>query len=110
MTNANIQSYGGSEKIAYSLGLGYYDESGILKGSGFNRIDLNSSMNIIPVDKLTVDLRLNASLANRKQGYGSFSSSFQSSPMIGVVPGTLIILVLYIRGKVRLFGTILSTR
>ena len=44
-------------------------------------------MNIIPVDKLTVDLRLNASLANRKQGYGSFSSSFQSSPMIGVVPG-----------------------
>ena len=87
VTNANIQSYGGSEKIAYSLGLGYYDESGILKGSGFNRIDLNSSMNIIPVDKLTVDLRLNASLANRKQGYGSFSSSFQSSPMIGVVPG-----------------------
>mgnify|MGYP005761262039 FL=1 len=86
VTNANIQSYGGSEKIAYSLGLGYYDESGILKGSGFNRIDLNSSMNIIPVDKLTVDLRLNASLANRKQGYGSFSSSFQSSPMIGVVP------------------------
>lgn len=87
VTNANIQSYGGSEKIAYSLGLGYYDESGILKGSGFNRIDLNSNLNIIPVNKLTADLRLNASLSNRKQGYGSFSSEFQSTPLLGVVPG-----------------------
>ena len=65
VTNANIQSYGGSENIAYSLGLGYYNESGILKGSGFNRIDLNSSLNIIPVNKLTADLRLNASLSNK---------------------------------------------
>ncbi len=87
VTNANIQSYGGSENIAYSLGLGYYNESGILKGSGFNRIDLNSSLNIIPVNKLTADLRLNASLSNRKQGYGSFNPGFQSTPLLGVVPG-----------------------
>lgn len=87
VTNANIQSYGGSENVAYSLGLGYYDESGILKGSGFNRIDLNSNLNIIPVNRLSVDLRLNASLSNRKQGYGSFSSRFQGTPSIGIVPG-----------------------
>ena len=87
VTNANIQSYGGSEYIAYSLGLGYYNETGILKGSGFDRIDLNSNLNIIPINKLSVDLRLNASLSNRKQGYGSFNSNFQSTPIIGVVPG-----------------------
>ena len=87
VTNANIQSYGGSDKIAYSLGLGYYNEEGILKGSGFDRIDLNSSLNIVPIDRFSVDLRLNASLANRKAGYGSFSSSFQGTPAIGVVPG-----------------------
>lgn len=87
VTNANIQSYGGSEKIAYSIGLGYYDEKGILKGSGFNRIDLNSSINVIPIERLNIDLRLNASLSNRKQGYGSFSSQFQGTPAIGVVPG-----------------------
>ena len=87
VTNANIQSYGGSEKIAYSIGLGYYNEKGILKGSGFDRIDLNSTLNVIPVERLNIDLRLNASLSNRKQGYGSFSSSFQGTPAIGVVPG-----------------------
>lgn len=87
VTNANIQSYGGAERIAYSIGIGYYDESGILKGSGFNRIDLNSNLNIVPADRLSVDLRLNASLSNRKQGYGSYSSSFQGTPGIGVVPG-----------------------
>lgn len=87
VTNANIQAYGGADRIAYSIGLGYYNESGILKGSGFNRVDLNSNLNIMPVNKLNIDLRLNASLANRKQGYGSFSSRFQGTPSIGVVPG-----------------------
>ena len=87
VTNANIQSYGGSNTIAYSIGMGYYNEKGILKGSGFNRIDLNSNLNIKPINKLNIDLRLNASLSNRKQGYGSFNSNFQGTPAIGVVPG-----------------------
>lgn len=37
ITNANIQTYGGSDRMYYGIGLGYYDESGVLKGTGFNR-------------------------------------------------------------------------
>ena len=37
VTNANIQAYGGSERVSYGLGLGYYNESGVFKGTGFKR-------------------------------------------------------------------------
>lgn len=87
VTNANIQTYGGSERTSYSIGLGFYDEKGIVKGTGFNRIDLNSNLNVMPVQRLNVDLRLNASIAGRKQGSGNASNSFQTAPVIGVVPG-----------------------
>lgn len=37
-------------------------------GTGFDRIDLNSNLNVTPVKRLNVDLRFNASLMNRKRG------------------------------------------
>ena len=76
ITNANIQTYGGSERMTYGIGLGYYNESGVYKGTGFKRIDLNSSMNVIPVPKLNVDLRFNASVAQVKSG--SVGSTYQN--------------------------------
>lgn len=85
ITNANIQTYGGSERFNYGIGLGYYDESGILKGTGFTRIDLNSNLSVNPVKKLTVDLRFNASLTNRKRGEQSEGLSSGSS--VETVPG-----------------------
>ncbi len=85
VTNANIQTYGGSERITYGIGLGYYNEEGIFRGTGFNRVDLNSSMNVTPVNRLNVDLRLNASLSNRKRG--TKSEGLGSAPAIETVPG-----------------------
>lgn len=85
ITNANLQAYGGSERMTYGIGLGYYDESGILKGTGFNRMDINLSLNVIPVKRLNVDMRLNGSLTNRKRG--DQGSQFQTAPSIETVPG-----------------------
>ena len=84
-TNANLQTYGGSENMTYGIGLGYYDESGILKGTGFNRVDVNVSLNVIPVRRLNVDMRLNGSLTNRKRG--EKSEWFEQAPSIETVPG-----------------------
>lgn len=70
--NANIQTYGGSEKMTYGIGLGYYNEKGIFRGTGYNRVDLNSTMNVTPVNRLNVDLRLNASLSNRDRTSGGW--------------------------------------
>lgn len=67
VTNANIQTYGGTDRITYGMGLGYYNETGVFKGTGYKRIDLNSNMTVFPVPRLTVDLRFNASLTQRKR-------------------------------------------
>ena len=83
--NANIQTYGGSEKMTYGIGLGYYNEKGIFRGTGYNRVDLNSTMNVTPVNRLNVDLRLNASLSNRDRTSGD--GELQSASPVETVPG-----------------------
>lgn len=85
ITNANIQTYGGTENVNYALGIGWYDESGILKGTGFNRIDLNSTLSVKPTKRLDVDLRFVASLTNRKRGNKDDMLGY--SPAIETVPG-----------------------
>lgn len=85
VTNANLQTYGGSERMSYGIGLGYYDEAGIMKGTGFNRMDLNVNLNVFPVKRLNVDVRFNASLSNRKRGVKY--SQLNASPSIETVPG-----------------------
>lgn len=87
VTNANVQTYGGSQNMTYGIGLGYYQEDGVLKGSGFERIDLNSNMNVQPVQKFNVDLRFNASLTNRKRGEKAAPYLGMPSPIIETVPG-----------------------
>lgn len=87
VTNANFQTFGGDQKMTYGIGAGFYNEAGILKGSGFNRIDLNTSMNVAPTSWITVDARLNASLSNRKRGYKPESEYLQSAPQLETVPG-----------------------
>ena len=63
----------------------YYDESGILKGTGFNRVDMNVSLNVVPAKRLNVDMRLNGSLTNRKRGEKTEGLGY--SPSIETVPG-----------------------
>lgn len=85
VTNANIQTYGGGERMTYGIGLGYYDESGILKGTGFNRIDMNVNLNVTPVPRLNVDMRVNGSLTDRKRG--DKIGNLGAAPSIETVPG-----------------------
>ena len=90
VTNANIQTYGGSERITYGIGLGYYNETGVFKGTGFKRIDLNSNMNVIPVPRLNVDIRFNASLAQKKRATSSADDHLRFSGAlvpIETIPG-----------------------
>lgn len=54
VTNANIQTYGGGERMTYGIGLGYYNETGVFVGTGYNRMDLNSSLNVVPVNRVNV--------------------------------------------------------
>ena len=87
VTNANIQTYGGSEKMNYGFGLGFYDESGVLKSTGFNRVDLTTNLNVIPMNRLNVDLRFYLSLTNRKRSSENQIEGFQTSSIVDVIPG-----------------------
>lgn len=85
VVNANLQTYGGGEEMSYGIGLGFYDESGVFVGTGFQRVDLNSSLNVTPVERLNVDLRMNASLITRKRGEKTDQMGY--APSIETVPG-----------------------
>lgn len=84
ITNANIQTYGGSEKMTYSIGGGYYGEDGILKGTNFDRINLMGNFSANPVKYLTVDFRTYLSYTDRSRGTNNSSGG---SADIETIPG-----------------------
>ena len=87
VTNANLQVYGGNKKITYGLGLGYYSETGILKGTGFNRLNLSCNLKVKPVEKITFDFRFAGSFNERNRRSGNQSKGFNSAPTIETIPG-----------------------
>ena len=99
VTNANIQTYGGSDRINYGIGLGYYNEAGVLKGTGFNRVDLTTNLNVIPANRLNVDLRFYLSLTNRKRSSENQMEGFQTSTNVDVIPGDPFELTTLLPGK-----------
>lgn len=78
--NANIQASGGSEKVRYLVGMGYYTETGIMEGSDFGRLNLIANLNAQPVRNLTLDSRIYLAYTDRSRGAGS--SGFMSGSKI----------------------------
>ena len=56
VVNADAQISGGAEKIAYNVTLGYYNEEGMLRGTGFNRFKAGSNLMMKPKENLDVNL------------------------------------------------------
>lgn len=66
--NANIQASGGSESVQYMVGAGYYNEEGIMIGSGFKRVNVASNLAAQPAAHLHIDSRLNLTYSDRSRG------------------------------------------
>ena len=60
----NLSISGGTEKIKALLSLGYLDQDGILKESGFNRFSGRANVDFIPAKWLSAGLNLSASMTN----------------------------------------------
>ncbi len=86
VTNANLQTYGGKEDMTYGLGVGYYKEDGVFRGTGFNRIDCNGQFSLIPIDKVEIDFRVNFSLIKRKRAEKGLEIQ-NAAPILETVPG-----------------------
>lgn len=83
--NANLQTNGGTERMTYSVGLGYYGETGILKGTGYNRLNLMGNFTFSPVDRLNIDFRTYLSSSDRSRGAGS--EGLSTGNEVETIPG-----------------------
>lgn len=68
--NANIQASGGSENFKYLVGLGWYDEKGIMLGSDFRRVNFISNLNANLRKNMTLDARVYMAYTDRSKGVG----------------------------------------
>lgn len=68
VVNANLQMSGGNELAQYIIGVGYYDESGIMINSDFSRINLMSNITVKPMKRLRVDSRTYLAFSDRSRG------------------------------------------
>ncbi|OKZ44472.1 MAG: hypothetical protein BHV68_02145 [Bacteroidales bacterium 43_8] len=66
--NANIQASGGSENFKYLVGLGWYDEKGIMLGSDFKRVNFISNLNANLRKNLSLDARVYMAYTDRSKG------------------------------------------
>jgi TonB-linked SusC/RagA family outer membrane protein len=71
---------GGNEKNAFRVGLGYYDEKGVLIGFGFKRFTLNASLTTDISKKLHNDLSFRLTYLDREGGQSDNMRSFPTSP------------------------------
>jgi TonB-linked SusC/RagA family outer membrane protein len=93
LKNINLGISGANENSSYRIGADYYDEEGIVLGSGFSRYSLTYSGVFNPTSKLTITGRANLSQTDASQRRGDnfnaavvgndFSSSFRPGPNSG---------------------------
>lgn len=72
--NANIQASGGTERVKYMVGMGWYNEKGINVGSDFSRANLISNINLTPRKNLSLDARLSLSYSDMSMAAGGLGS------------------------------------
>ena len=72
----NFMANGASEKADYLISLGYLDENGYLKDSGFNRISARLSANIQPKAWFKAGLNVSGTHQNFTNTNGDSSSSY----------------------------------
>lgn len=68
ITNANVQTSGGTDLIQYLVGGGYYGERGIMVGSDFKRVNLISNLSVTPRKDFKVDARIYLAYTDRSKG------------------------------------------
>ena len=82
--NANIQASGGSESMQYMVGAGYYNEEGIMLGSGFKRVNVVSNLSAKPTNRMQLNSRLGLSYSDRSRGGASSKGGLAGQKIEGI--------------------------
>ena len=90
VTDANLQLNGGTRQVSYNVGLGYYNEDGVLRNTGFSRIKLLSNFTIRPFENMEANLRFYLARTGRKRSSRLSSvSGFFSGMELEQIPDEL---------------------
>ena len=91
VTDANIQLSKGYSTFSYNIGLGYYTEKGVLKNTGFSRINLIGNFNLRPFDKLEANFRMYIARTGRdRSSYDMLVSGFSQGVELEQIPSQLL--------------------
>lgn len=91
VTDASLQLTGGAERVTYNVGLGYYKETGVLRGTGFNRMKLLSNMTIKPIDKMDANMRFYLAYTDRSRSSEEMNTlSFDTGTDLEQIPKELL--------------------
>ncbi len=67
----NISASGGDDNFNYKVNMGYYDENGIIKNTGFKRYSLNMNTRYRPNARISFNANISTNLGNRQNGSGN---------------------------------------
>mgnify|MGYP002091610452 CR=1 FL=1 len=70
--NINVQASGGTERCLYNVGLGYYNEKGVMVGTDFTRVNLLGNYTMRPVKGALIDHRISLAYTDRGPGRTSY--------------------------------------
>lgn len=88
-TNANIQVRGGAEAVTYSVGLGFYDEGGTLRGTGNRRFSAFSNLGFKPNRHLYGNFRFYLAYINNSRSRKGVDAFNPSGDYYSTLPGFL---------------------
>lgn len=91
--NANLQASGGTEKMRYMIGAGYYKEEGIMRNSDYQRINVITNLSVRPANRLSIDNQISLSYTDRSKGGNSRADKVEGisvNPMLmsSLYPGS----------------------
>lgn len=99
-TDANLQLSGGSGTMAYNVGVGYYDEQGVLRGTGFKRMKLQSNLYMKPFPKVESNLRFYLTYTDRSRSSRDMQwITFSTGLTLETIPEELLTLSTLLPGK-----------
>ena len=86
--NANIQASGGSDKIQYMIGAGFYNEKGIMISSDYSRANLMINLNAKPVPIMAVAAQVYLAYMDKSRNLNNTGTSSRNIEGMTVDPST----------------------
>ncbi|WP_185154192.1 TonB-dependent receptor [Fulvivirga sp. M361] len=78
ISNTDVSISGNSENVNYYVSVNYFDQEGIVKNSGIERLTVRTNLDVNPSDKFKTGLRLNVSNFRRENNKVNFSGTVTS--------------------------------